>query len=66
MQLVWTENADPFCDDDHFQPKKKATSKLVASKVRFIEPVLGRSVGARSFDLDALALVVANGNPNGL
>jgi len=24
MQLVWTENADPFCDDDHFQPKKKA------------------------------------------
>ena len=25
MQLVWTENADPFCDDDHFQPKKKAT-----------------------------------------
>jgi hypothetical protein len=43
-----------------FKPKKKATSK------RFIEPVLGRSVGARSFDLDALALVVANGNPNGL
>jgi hypothetical protein len=56
MQLVWTENADPFCDDDHFQPKKKATSKLVASKVRCIEPVLGRSVGARSFDLDGSPL----------
>jgi hypothetical protein len=28
MQLVWTENADPFCDDDHSQPKKKATDTL--------------------------------------
>jgi len=34
--------------------------------VRSIEPVFGRSVGARSFDLDAFALVVANRNPNGL
>ena len=36
------------------------------SKVRCTDPVLGSIVGARSFDLDALATVVANGNPNGL
>jgi hypothetical protein len=36
------------------------------SKVRCIDPVLGRIVGARSFDLNALATVVTNGNPNGL
>jgi hypothetical protein len=28
MQLVWTENADSFCDDDHSQPKKKVTDTL--------------------------------------
>ena len=39
--------------------------RLSSSNVRFIEPVFGRSVGARSFDLHTLALVVANSNPNG-
>jgi len=40
--------------------------RLVASRARCLNPVLGGDVGARSFDLDALAYVVANGNPNGL
>ena len=45
---------------------RREQPRLSSSNVRFIEPVFGRSVGARSFDLDAFALVVANRNPNGL
>jgi hypothetical protein len=42
------------------------TLRFQFSKVRCTDRVLGGIVGARSFDLDALAPVVANGNPNGL
>jgi hypothetical protein len=40
MQLVWTENADPFCDDDHSQPKKEATRVPVA----LVDSALGNRV----------------------